>query len=265
MRVTKSRAVRTHDGCRSEVLEGAPLRFAPANELGVVFLFAHLARRWRLRVDNIQSGFPDCIAFQKVQGREKRIRIEFEHRSRNFKTHGHDPRRCDWLVCWEHNWPDAPPSLRIVELRREFGLGFNVWIMPMNDPYKVELAPLSSDDCWTPPSQCHKGDLVLFYFTRPEKSIQHIFTATERSRKVKAGWKPGRDFMGPIRRVCRLKAPIFLEDLRNNRVLATASFTRGQMRGRPNATEYWPYLYQMIVARNPQARARLRRYAPQSF
>jgi hypothetical protein len=76
-----------------DVLEGAPLRYAPVNELGVVFLFAHLAKRWRLRIDAIQPTFPDCIAYQKIQDGEKRIRIEFEWKSRNFKTHKHNAKK----------------------------------------------------------------------------------------------------------------------------------------------------------------------------
>jgi hypothetical protein len=253
---------------RSEVLEGAPLHYAPENELGVVFLFAHLARKWRLRIDAIQSKFPDCIAFQKVQGREKRIRIEFEHRSRNFKTHRHDPAKCDWLVCWEDNWPDAPRSLQIIELRREFGLGFNVWVIPMNDPFKAELAEIEKSKPgwrWSLPSQCHKGDLILYYFTRPEQCIRHIFVAADRSRKVTAGWKEGKDYMGPIQRVCRLKAAIFFEDLSAHRVLSTAHFVRAKMRGRANATEYWPYLYDLIVRRNAEAATSLRRFAPENL
>jgi len=250
------------DISRAEVLEGAPLRYAPANELGVVFLFAHLAHKWRLRVDAVQSGFPDCVAYQKIQGKEKRTRIEFEFNSRNFKTHGHDASQCDWIVCWEHDWPDAPANLQIIELRREFGLGFNVWIMPTNDPYKKALDGINSWDSWSLPSQCHKGDLILYYFTRPEQSISHVFVAAGRSKKVTAGWKEGKDYMGPIRRICRLKAPVFLEDLRNHRVVSTAHFVRSQMQGHPNATEYWPYLYDMIVKRNPSVEPKLRRFAP---
>jgi len=34
------------------------------------------------------------------------------------------------------------------------------------------------------------------------------------------------------------------------------------MQGRPNATEYWSYLYEMIVRRNPAVRTKLRRFAP---
>jgi hypothetical protein len=251
----------TESTSRAEVLEGAPLRYAPTNELGVVFLFAHLARKWRLRVDEVRPNFPDCVAYQKIQGKERRIRIEFEFNSRNFKTHGHDPNQCDWIVCWEHNWPDAPAHLQIVELRREFGLGFNVWIVPAKDPYK-ELEGMKSSPLWSLPSQCHEGDLILYYFTRPEQSISHIFVAEGRSGKVAAGWKKGKDVMGPIRRVCCLKSPLFLDDLRNHRVLSTANFVRGGMQGRPNATEYWPYLYDMIVKRNPRVEPNLRRFAP---
>jgi hypothetical protein len=247
---------------RAEVLDGAPLRYAPTNELGVVFLFAHLARKWRLRIDTIRSGFPDCIAYQKIQGKEKRIRIEFELNARNFKTHRHDPRACDWIVCWENDWPDAPTNLQIIELRSEFGLGFNVWIVAIDASYKEDLDSIHFGDQWSLPSQCHKGDLVLYYFAQPEQSIRHVFVAADRARKVRAGWKAGKDSMGPIRRVCSLKAPVFFEDLRNHRVLSTAHFVRNQMQGRPNATEYWPYLYDVILKRNPSVEPKLRRFAP---
>ena len=43
------------DISRAEVLEGARLRYGPANELGAVFLFAHLAYKWRIRVDAVQT------------------------------------------------------------------------------------------------------------------------------------------------------------------------------------------------------------------
>lgn len=248
---------------RGEVLDGAPLHHAPENELGVVFLFAHLARRWRLRIDTIRSGFPDCIAYQKIQGKERRIRIEFEFKSRNFKLHKHKASSCDWLVCWENNWPDSPQKLKIIELRREYGLGFNVWIMPVNEPYKSTINKSKYAANWSLPSQSHKGDLVLFYLTRPEKLIQDVFLAVERSRKIDASWKKGKDYMGPIRRICHLDAPIFLDDMRTHRVLRTAHFIRNQMQGRPNATEYWPFLYDMIVRRNPSMKQKLKAYAPE--
>jgi len=64
----------------------AQLDYAPDNEQGVIYLFSHLARkRFGLRIERVQAGFPDCIAYQG----EKRIRIEFEFRSRNFRDHRH--------------------------------------------------------------------------------------------------------------------------------------------------------------------------------
>jgi hypothetical protein len=99
--------------------------YAPENEQGVVFLFADLARRrWGMRIEILQAGFPDCVAFQ----RGKRTRIEFEFRSSNFRVHRHDPKGCDLIVCWIDDWSSAPPGLRVLELRREFGMGFNVWV-----------------------------------------------------------------------------------------------------------------------------------------
>ena len=68
------------------------------------------------------------------------MRIEFEYRSRNFLRHGHNQRHCDWLVCWADDWPTAPARIRVVELRREFGLGFNVWLQPVGDAGRDELS-----------------------------------------------------------------------------------------------------------------------------
>ena len=249
---------------RPEVLEGAPMRFAPQSELGVVFLFSRLAKKLRLRVDTVQGGFPDCVAYQKSHGKENKIRIEFEFKAKNFKMHRHDPNLCDWIVCWENNWPDAPKRLHIVELRREYGLGFNVWILPAAEYYRDELNNYVRAN-WSLPSQCHKGDLLLFYLTRKQMAIGHVFVATERAKLVKAGYRAGKDYMGDIRRVCIINSPVFLDDLRAHRVLKTAGFVRAYMIGRPNVTEYWPYLYDMIIKRNRSAKKLLARFAPENI
>jgi len=249
---------------RPEVIEGAPIRYAPQNELGVVFLFSYIAKKWRLRIEKIKSGYPDCIAYQKIRGKEKRIRIEFEYKSKNFKGHGHDPKKCDWIVCWEHNWPDAPQNLNIVELRREFGLGFNVWIVPIREHYQKKIND-PSFKIWSVPSQAHEGDLILFYFPHPYKYIANIFVLKERAKKIEAVWKEGKDYMTRIERVCYLKSPIFFEDLKKHRILSTAHFVRGKMQGRPNATEYWPYLYDMIIRRNPSKKQKLFKFAPENL
>lgn len=249
---------------QSEALDGAPMRYAPHNENGVVYLFATLARRWRLRIEEIRPGFPDCIAYQKSHGKEKRVRIEFEYKSRNFQLHRHSARKCDWVVCWEHNWPDAPKGLQIIELRREFGLGFNVWLMAVRGEYKEELAAKRSE-VWSVPSQAHAGDLILFYFTKPDMSFPYLYRLTERAQKITAGWKAGKDHMARVQRICHIRSPLFLEDLKRDPVLRTANFVRGSMQGRPNATEYWPYLYDRILRRNPGLARALKKYASEAL
>lgn len=50
--------------------------------------------------------------------RHRRVRIEFEFESRNFRDHGHPSNGCDVIVCWRHNWPECPSNLEVVELSR---------------------------------------------------------------------------------------------------------------------------------------------------
>jgi len=240
--------------------EGSPLEYEPDNEQGVVFLFSGLARKkFGLRVERVQTGFPDCIAYTA----KKRIRIEFEYRSRNFKAQGHNRRGCDWIVCWIHDWPSAPRNLVIKELRREFGLGFNVWFQPVSGKYREILAKTRSNHLWSVPSGAHEGDLLLYYRTAPDKFVRDVFRLSGPVRYVTAGWKAGKDWMGPIRRVCTLAAPVHLQDFRDHCALRTAGFVRGSMRGRYRASEYWPDLFRLIVGRNPSVAKKLAKYGPQ--
>jgi len=243
---------------RPQILEGGPLRYAPENELGVVFLFSHVAKKWRLRIEQIRPGFPDCIAYQRTDRGEKRLRIEFEFRSKNFKVQRHSARGCDWIVCWEHNWPGVPKRLQVKELRRHFGLGFNVWILPVRKKYQ-NLLKDRVVEWWSLPSRASKDDILLFYYTHPDTCIKNVFRLGGEVRPSKR-WK----FIGgPIHKIADLEAPIFFKDMRRDRILSTAGFVRAQIRGRRNATEYWPYLYEKIVGRNPSIKRKLAKYAPE--
>jgi hypothetical protein len=94
------------------------LRHAPINEQGVVFLFGMVAYELGFIVEAVHASYPDCEAKRRVDRkgeRWQRVRIEFEFRSRTFVAHGHDPAKCDVIVCWEHDWPDTP--LEVIELR----------------------------------------------------------------------------------------------------------------------------------------------------
>ena len=160
----------------------------------------------------IRPGYPDCIAYRDG----KRIRIEFEYRSSNFARHRHDPNDCDWIVCWIHDWPAVPSRLQVWSLQKEFGLGFNVWFQPVGQAYHEQLNKMKFDKSSSVASQAHEGDLVLFYRTAPEKLIRDVFRIAGTVEHIKAGWKPGKDWMAPIRRVCALKAPLHLSQLRDH-------------------------------------------------
>jgi hypothetical protein len=49
-------------------------------------------------------------------GKWQNVWIEFEYESKNFLLHGHDPKKCDVIVCWRHNWKECPEEIEVVEL-----------------------------------------------------------------------------------------------------------------------------------------------------
>ncbi|NMC60955.1 MAG: hypothetical protein GYA51_16480 [Candidatus Methanofastidiosa archaeon] len=66
-------------------------------------------------IEEIKPGFLDCIR-RRFNGRGwEEVRIEFEYLSSNFKLHKHNPRYCDMIICWEHDWPEC--SLEVIELK----------------------------------------------------------------------------------------------------------------------------------------------------
>lgn len=84
----------------------------------MILLFGALANDLGFAVTRVQSEFPDCEAFCRVdEGKWQEIKIEFELASKNFLTHMHDPNGCDLIVCWVHDWPQCP--LPVLELKRE--------------------------------------------------------------------------------------------------------------------------------------------------
>lgn len=84
------------------------LVYSPLNENGVVFLFGKVAHDLNMYVEEIKPGFPDCIGRRFIGKGWERVRIEFEYKSSNFVAHKHDPRECDIIVCWEHDWKECP-------------------------------------------------------------------------------------------------------------------------------------------------------------
>jgi len=97
-----------------------PMVCAPTNENGVLVLFGAMAERMGFLILRVQLGFPDVEAWRVVGAdRLQRVKIEVEYQSRNFLAHGHDPKGCDLIVCWEHNWAGCP--VEVIELKKLVG------------------------------------------------------------------------------------------------------------------------------------------------
>ena len=95
------------------------LQHAPINEQGVIFLFGMVCLELGFIVEAVQSGFPDCEAKRRIDSKRdhwERVRIEFEYSSSNFREHGHNPTKCDLIVCWDHDWKDCP--IEVIELKK---------------------------------------------------------------------------------------------------------------------------------------------------
>jgi len=98
-----------------DIINFRGLVYAPLNENGVVFLFGKVAEDLNMYVEEIKPGFPDCIARRFTGKGWERVRVEFEFRSSSFKEHRHDPKACDIIICWQHDWADCP--IEVIELR----------------------------------------------------------------------------------------------------------------------------------------------------
>lgn len=88
------------------------LVYSPVNEQGVVYLSSKVAEGLNVYVEEVRAEFADCVA-RRFNGKGwEKVYIEF--RSSRFQQHGRDPRECDVIVCWGHDWPDCP--LEVLEL-----------------------------------------------------------------------------------------------------------------------------------------------------
>ncbi len=93
---------------------------APINEAGVLALFAAMAPELGFILTRVQSAFPDVEALRRMEGGRLQLTLaELEFESRGFVEHRHNPKGCDLLVCWVHNWKECP--LEVIELSRFFG------------------------------------------------------------------------------------------------------------------------------------------------
>jgi hypothetical protein len=94
------------------------MQHAPTHELGVIYVFGMICTELGIIVERIGPWYPDCEAKRRTTNETwQRVKIEFEYRSKNFLEHGHDPAKCDIIICWEHNWDKCP--LEVIALREK--------------------------------------------------------------------------------------------------------------------------------------------------
>ena len=99
----------------SELINFRGMVYAPQTESGVLYLFGKVAEDLNMYIEELRPEAPDAIARRFTGKGWERLRVEFEHRSSDFKQRGRDAEGCDLIVCWEHDWPTCP--LEVVELR----------------------------------------------------------------------------------------------------------------------------------------------------
>jgi len=251
-----------------EKLKDAPLERVPQQEIEVIFLFSHLFKKYGFtKLKKIESkGFPDCIASRKTKSGLKDVRIEFEYQSINFPQHLHNSRKCDCIVCWEHNWYDIPKRLEVIELRQHYGFSPRIWVMAVGKEYKEELSE-NDKTPWTVPSKSHAGDLALFYYTAPESCIKDLFEIKGQLYKAPAGnWTVKEDdVFAEIKRISPISSPLFFEEMKNDKILTTSRMVKMRMQGKFDATPYWHRLYDIIIKKNPGLKSKLKRFSPEKI
>jgi len=230
------------------------LPFEPKNEHGVVYVFALVAEKLGFDVEHVQAAFPDCIA----RWGEKRARIEFEFRSRNFELHGHDPGGCDLVVCWRHDWPSMPAGLAPLELRKLFGRAREVFLVAYREEFWERLPEdrEPSGGLWSVPSSAGPGDLLLVY--RPRTSdgaggITDVFCIHTPPERVEAPtWRSEADWMAQIQLVASLRKPV---PFSRPKELGA----HGGIEARPRRTEQWPLLFRELAEQSEPSHS-LRRF-----
>ncbi len=103
-----------------ELINFRGLRHAPVNEQGVVFLFAMVSEELGFNIEAVPQGFPNCEGTYLYDPKKNlwgKARIEFEYKASAFEQHGHDRNQCDFIVCWENDWPECP--MNVIELKTQ--------------------------------------------------------------------------------------------------------------------------------------------------
>ncbi len=150
------------------------LIWEPSYEEEVVLLFGMLLGRLNeaYLIDECSGNFPDCLL--KTADGQHEIRAEFELFSSYFKDHGHNPDKCDLIVCWEHNWPESP--LQVLELSSLINdKDQEIEILGVTHKFSISNRPLSL--IMKPNERKYKKtvwDEISFFQRVPPEKLQFI-------------------------------------------------------------------------------------------
>jgi len=116
---------KANDENLGEPMDLEVMNYAPTSEQGVVALFAHFMGKIKghqfVKIEFIRLGFPDACAIEREGNTYSRKYIEFEFKASKFREHikrqEHNEIRCDYVVCWENDFPTCP--VEVIELKSE--------------------------------------------------------------------------------------------------------------------------------------------------
>ena len=183
------------------------LVYSPINENGVIFIFGKIIEDLNMYIEEIKPGFPDCVG-RRFTGRGwEKVAIEFEFKSSHFRDHKHNPKECDLIVCWEHDWLECP--IEVIELREVINGLPN---RPMERP-DVEKVKYALDDLYEKRKVTDNVKVLFQRFDREVKSISDEIWSKVAKTTV-AYYSPER---------------VFLYTYFRQRTIRFELFTRGQV------------------------------------
>ncbi len=239
-----------------------PLLYEPRYEQGVVALFAAICEdEFGLRIAEVRQPYPDCLA-RRISAKTGRlgrmVRIEFEYRSSSFN---HDPKGCDWLVCWTHDLGAdelrraGMRRLRVVELRAFFQLA-NVWVWPYAAGQADDLPRRRGAwaETWTVPSQAKEGDVLLVYRTErghaDRAAVTHVMeVGTNAVYDKRHSW--GTGYVADLRTILALPYPVPRTRIAGEATLAPGSYFRKPSPLGRSVLDDWPVIRRRLIAANP--------------
>lgn len=89
--------------------------YNPTNEQEAILNFVRREEVHKFEIINFWSSFPDA----RIRDTQEDIfyEVEFEYMLSSFIKHGHDPFRCNFVICWENDIPYFHFPLTVWEIK----------------------------------------------------------------------------------------------------------------------------------------------------